>query len=313
MKAMDDRLGHRCGRPRTAIVLGAAMVAVGWAQAAWAGPITFNTAMPVSKGNFILREQYVLRRSGDDPSNADREVEVSSAVSALGYGVTGKLALFGVVPYLDKRLRLDMNGQRIDRDTQGFGDLTLFGRYTVFQANRPGRTFRVAPFLGTEIPTGKNTESDEFGRLPPTLQLGSGSWDPFAGVVATYQTLDYQIDAQAKYQDNTEADGVEFGDLAEVDASLQYRIFPSELGGGGVPDFLYAVLEANLVQQDKTRIDGNEDPDSGGTSLFLAPGLQYVTTRWILETAVQVPVVQNLNGDALETGFILRAGFRVNI
>ena len=135
----------------------------------------------------------------------------------------------------------------------------------------------------------------------------------FAGVVTTYQTLDYQIDAQAKYQDNTEADGVEFGDLAEVDASLQYRIFPSELGGGGVPDFLYAVLEANLVQQDKTRIDGNEDPDSGGTSLFLAPGLQYVTTRWILETAVQVPVVQNLNGDALETGFILRAGFRVNI
>ncbi|MCH8842624.1 MAG: transporter [SAR324 cluster bacterium] len=284
-----------------------------WTDVAWGAPVTFNTALPVSKGHFVLREQFLFRRSGDDPSNANREVDVYAVVSALGYGIDRRLALFGVLPYLDKRLSLEMDGRRITRETQGIGDLTVFGRYTVFQDDAPGRTFRVAPFLGTEIPTGENTASDKFGRLPPALQLGSGSWDPFAGVVTTYQTLGYQIDAQARYQDHTEADGVEIGNLAEVDASLQYRILPGELGGGGVPAFLYGVLEANLVRQDKTRIDGNNDPDSGGTSLFLAPGLQYVTTRWILETAVQVPVVQNLNGDALETGFVFRAGFRVNL
>lgn len=310
---MVDRLQRFGRRLRNTSILAAAIVALGWTQLGWAAPITFNTALPVSKGHFVFREQFLLRSSGDDPSGMDRDVQVLGAVSALGYGVSRNLALFGVVPYLDKRLRLDMDGKRIDRGTQGFGDLTLFGRYTVFQDDRPGRTFRVAPFLGTELPTGENTESDKFGRLPPALQLGSGSWDPFAGVVTTYQTLDYQIDAQAKYLDNTEADGVEIGDVAEVDASLQYRILPGELGGGGVPAFLYGVLEANLVQQDKTRIDGIEDPDSGGTTLFLAPGLQYVTTRWILESAVQLPVVQNLNGDALETGFVFRAGFRINI
>ena len=292
--------------------LSAVLTALAWADVARGAPITFNTALPVSKGHFVFREQFLFRRSGDDPSSANREVDVFGLVSALGYGINRKLALFGVLPYLDKRLSLEMEGRRITRKTQGIGDLTVFGRYTVFQDDAPGRTFRIAPFLGTEIPTGENTESDKFGRLPPALQLGSGSWDPFVGVVTTYQTLDYQIDAQAKYQDHTEADGVEFGDVAEVDASLQYRILPGELGGGGVPDFLYGVLEANLVQQDKTRIDGNEDADSGGTSLFLAPGLQYVTTRWILESAVQVPVVQNLNGNALETGFVFRAGFRVN-
>ena len=42
------------------------------------------------------------------------------------------------------------------------------------------------------------------------------------------------------------------------------------------------------------------------------PGLQYVTKRWIVEAAVQVPVVQDLNGTALEKDTILRGGFRVN-
>jgi len=46
--------------------------------------------------------------------------------------------------------------------------------------------------------------------------------------------------------------------------------------------------------------------------MFLAPGLQYVTRRWIVETAIQIPVLQDLNGTALENDSVLRAGFRVN-
>lgn len=284
-----------------------------WVDTARGAPITFNTALPVARGNFVLREQLLLIRSGDDPSGANREVEVLGAVSALGYGVTRDFALFGVLPYLDKSLRLDRGGQRIARGTAGLGDLVLFGRYTVFEDNAPGRTLRAAPFLGVELPTGKDDEMDEFGRLPPTLQLGSGSTDIFAGIVATYQTLDFQIDAQASYRDNREAGGVEFGNVTELAASFQYRLLPRDFSGGGVPDFLYGVLETNWVSQDKTRIAGIEDPDTGGATLFLTPGLQYVTRKWIFEAAVQLPIVQNLNGDALENEFTLRAGFRVNL
>jgi len=284
-----------------------------WANAAWGAPITFNTALPVARGNFVLREQLLLTRLGDDPSGANREVEVFGMVSALGYGVTRNFALFGVLPYLDKTLRLNMGGQRIVRGTAGLGDLALFGRYTVFEDNAPGRTLRAAPFLGVKLPTGRDDERDELGRLPPTLQLGSGSTDIFSGIVVTYQTLAFQIDAQASYRDNREAGGVEFGNATELAASLQYRLLPREFSGGGVPSFLYGVLETNWVHQDKTSIGGNEDPDTGGTTMFLTPGLQYVTRKWIFEAAVQVPIVQNLNGNALENEFTLRAGFRVNI
>ena len=57
---------------------------------------------------------------------------------------------------------------------------------------------------------------------------------------------------------------------------------------------------------------GANNPNSIGTRLFLVPGLQRVARRWIAEAAVQLPVLQDLNGTTLENDFIARAGFRVN-
>lgn len=293
----------------------AAICAAGMAGAgppARAAPQTFNTALPVASGEFIFREQFFYIKSSDDPGPADRDLEVVGAVSVLGYGASPDLALFGAVPLLDKRLELDgPGGRRIARDTSGVGDVRLFGRYTVFQDDAPGRNFRIAPFAGVELPTGDDDDRDALGRLPQPLQLGSGSFDPFFGVVGTWQTLDYQIDGQASYEVNTEANGFEFGDVLRFDASLQYRLWPQELGPG-VPGFLYGVLEGNLIFQGENEVAGGDDPDSGGTTFFLAPGLQYVTKRWVLEAIAQLPAVQDLNGDALESDYVVRAGFRFN-
>ena len=293
--------------------VGLALAAVtGLAQPARAAPETFNTALPVPKGEFIFREQFLYKSATDDPSPADREVRVLGGISVLGYGVTGDFAVFGVLPYLDKSLDVTTpGGQRVTRDTSGIGDARLFARYTVFHDDAPGRTFRIAPFAGIELPTGDDDDNDGLGTLPATLQLGSGSWDPFAGVVATYQSLDYEIDVAASYKVNTEANDFEFGDEARFDASLQYRLWPRDLSSG-VPGFLYGVLESNLIYQGKNEIGGANDPNSGGTTLFIAPGFQYVTKRWVLEAIVQLPALQDLNGSALEDDLTVRAGFRFN-
>ncbi len=306
-------LGQKDSRRRSVCRLGmiALLAVVGWTGTARAAPETFNTALPVAKGEFIFREQFLYKKASDDPSPADREVEVLGGISVLGYGVTGDLAVFGVLPYLDKELDETTGGERITRSTNGIGDARLFGRYTIFKNNFPGGNFRVAPFAGVELPTGDDDDSDSLGTLPATLQLGSGSWDPFAGVVATYQTLEFQVDVSASYKINTEANDFEFGDEARFDASLQYRLWPRELKGG-VPGFLYGILEGNLVHQGKNDIGGADDANSGGTTLFLAPGLQYITKRWILEAIVQLPAFQDLGGTALEDEFIVRAGFRFN-
>lgn len=294
--------------------LGLALLAAvcGGLDEAFAAPETFNTALPVAKGDFLFRGQFLFMKASGDPTPADRDAEVFGGVSVVGYGATSDLALFGVLPYLSKHLDMTVApGMRIARSTEGIGDAQVFARYTLFQKDMPGRSFRIAPFAGLELPTGDSGGRDSFGRLPQMLQPGGGSWNPFFGAIATYQTLDYEADAQLSYKANTDTHDFSFGDEFHFDTSFQYRMWPRTLGAG-VPGFLYGVVETNLLHRAKNRIGGQDDPNSGGTKLYLSPGLQYVTRRWVFEAVVQVPVVQNLNGSALEDDYIVRAGFRVN-
>jgi outer membrane putative beta-barrel porin/alpha-amylase len=283
----------------------------GWCNDAWSGPITFNSAIGLAENEFVIREQYVLNQSGDDPSGADRDRTSQQVISVLGYAFNSDFMLLGVLPYVDNDLDINVAGMQQNRNANGIGDLRLFGRYTVFRRNWPGGTLRLSPFAGLEMPTGQDDEQDTSGKLPASVQTGSGSWDPFGGIVLTYQTLNFQVDTAISYQAITEANNFEFGDVARFDASLQYRLWPRQFKGG-VPGFLYGVVETNLLYKDKNQQSSFDDANSGGTTLFLAPGIQYVTRRWVVEAAVQLPVVQELNGTALESDYIFRAGFRVN-
>lgn len=274
-------------------------------------PITFNTALPVADGQFIYRQQLQWLRSNDDPSGARRDMRVLAAVSVLAYGINHKLAVFGALPYTDKSIEVTPAGMRIERDNRGLGDVTGFARYTLWQNDVKGRTSRLAAFGGFTAPTGDDDESDRIGRLPPSLQNGTGATDWLGGVVASHQSLKYQFDGQLSYRNNREANNFEAGDQARLDLSWQHRLWPRVLGAG-VPAFLYGVLEVNALHQEKNRINGDRDDNSGGTTLWLSPGLQYVTRRWVVEVILQKPVAQNLNGTALENDLRLTTGFRVN-
>ncbi len=211
-----------------------------------AAPITSNTALPVHEGELIVRLQGKLMRSTDDSSGAGRELSVWAAPTVLVYGAGDKLAIFSILPYLDKRLELDSPAGRRSRRVSGLGDIRLIARYTAGQWDRPQETLRLAPFLGLEAPSGDDDATDLLGRLPQALQLGSGSWDLIFGTVFTWQRLAWEFDASASYKLNTEANGFDFGDVAGLDLSFQYRLSPFELARG-VPSFLYAVAESNLT------------------------------------------------------------------
>lgn len=280
------------------------------AGGASAAPITFNTALPVTQGEGIVRIQ-AKRFTFSDPTPRGRDLEVEALPLVAVYGAIPKLTLFGILPLVDKKLRIPTPAGRVIRQASGVGDLTLLARYTALQRDLPGRTLRIAPFLGIEAPTGKDDASDALGLLPRPLQPGSGSWDPLVGVVITRQTLAWQVDGAVSYKANTEADNFEFGDEARLDLSYQQRLWPGELGGG-VPAFLYAVIDSNLIWRDRDRVGGLELSDSGGTTWYLAPGIQHVRKRLVLEAAIQLPLTQSLNGAALETDWIATLSTRVN-
>lgn len=278
---------------------------------AFGAAITFSTALPVGQGEGIVRLQAKSLRSTGDSAPTDRELSVLAFPFVGVYGATPKLALFAIVPTFDKSLDMNTPLGRQTREVSGVGDVTLLARYTAIKRDRPGATFRFAPFLGVETPTGEDDKSDALGLLPQPLQAGSGSWDPLVGTIATWQTLKWQIDTSASYKFNSDANGFDFGDVARADFSYQRRLLPRDLGDG-VPHYLYGVLEANVIRQEHNDALGQRDPNSGGTTLYVAPGLQYVTKRLILEGAVQIPVVQNLHGTALENDYIATLSTRVN-
>lgn len=268
-----------------------------------AGPINTDSALPVDEGGFLWRQQVSFLKAED----STRDMEVITVPSVFVYGVTEKLALLGQVPYVDKSL--EENG--VERGDNGLGDSTLLARYEVFHLDKPAETLRAQVLAGLKFPTGEDDESDEHGRLPQMLQLGSGSFDPVVGGVFSWQALQWEIDLDLVYKVKTEANDFQFGDALSHDASYQYRLWPQELPERGNPSFIYGVLELNGIWAQRNEINGSDVADSGGYTLFLSPGLQYVTMRWIAEVSIQLPVIQDLNGGQLETDYVLNAGFRI--
>lgn len=274
-----------------------------FAAMATSAPINTDTALPVHEGGLIWREQLRFTKAQDSV----RDLEVFALPSVLVYGVTEKFALIGALPWLDKSL--NMGG--VERGDDGFGDAMLLGRYQVFQADGIGETFRAQVLAGLKFPTGRDDARDSLGLLPQPLQLGSGSYDPILGGVFTWQRLQWQADFDLGYKFNTSANDFQFGDTLTHNASFQYRLSPRTLPDEGIPSFVYGVLELNGIWADRSEASGQDIAASGGYTLLLSPGLQYVTTRWVAEVSVQVPIIQDLNGSQTEIDYVLAAGFRI--
>lgn len=272
-----------------------------------AAPITFNTALPVAEEEFVVRLQFKAGKTRQENQFPSRQVKVKAAVGVLGYGLSPDFTLFAVLPYVSKKLKTSGS----NRESAGLSDLSIFARYTVYKNNMPGKTFRVAPFAGVNLATGKDTEKDRTGQIPPGLQPGSGSTDFFGGVVITYQTLAWQLDTQLRLDTFNEGNELERGNKISIAASMQYRIWPRDLGSD-IPGFLYLVLESELSHQQKDKVAGTYNDDSGGNRWTISPGIQYVTWRWVAELSVQLPLKENLNGNTLETRYGINGGFRWN-
>jgi hypothetical protein len=271
------------------------MLCVLLSGASWAAPIATNTALPLSAGEIIIREQFVMTRSSDSIGGTRRKVEQFEFRTVLGYGATSKLALFGVLPLVN------VNREFGDASASefGLGDAALFARYEVFRSDKPGRTLRIAPYAGVRLPTGRDGKT------------GDGSVDVFGGVIATFASTQWVLDTQLRYDFNREADGLERGDSISFETSFQYRLVPGKLTQD-TKAFVFGVLELSANHYDRDRLGGVTDPNSGGFQLYLTPGLQYATRRWIADLGVKVPIVNDLNGTALEPDYSIITSIRIN-
>jgi hypothetical protein len=272
-----------------------------------AAPINSNVALPVRKKGFVFRSQVRWLRATDDTTSLNRKVNVVAIPNVLVYGATPDLALFAIFPYIFRNVELKnpSSGKRIDKNDNGIGDLTLIARYTVYARDYPSGTARIAPLAGIKIPTG-NDDLEPITTDSIDFELGAVS-------TVTWDFGRHEIDADVIYRINTEAENFEIGDDLIYDLAYEFRVYPWTLPDVGVPNFLYLVAEANGISSQKGKLNGKTIDDSGGNILFLSPGIQFATKRFILEASIQLPVIQDLRGNQVETDFVLTGGFRVNL
>lgn len=263
-------------------------------------PITFPTSMSVGEGDLFLRAQPWFIRSTDDPSGQGRELTEWTTRFMAIYGITENTALFTIAPYIDRELE---EGGQV-HDDRGLGDVEMFVRHTVYERNWPRRTFSISPFVGAALPTG----DDDHTGLPPWRTLGSGSTDPFVGFALRDATLgEPHRFLSMRYTLNTETGGFKRGDMFEVNAAIKPPLASWETQTGEAVG-INGMLEVNFDWQDHHEQNGNSIAGSTGTVIHLTPGLVYTRHRWILEAAVQVPVVQNIRGDGLENDYSVLVG-----
>ncbi len=274
------------------------IASVGVAGIVQAAGINTSVALPVREGGYVYRTQLRFLSASDDPTLLDRDIDVYAIPNVLIYGATARTTLFGILPYFSRSVDFTDAGRRQSDDVDGFGDLRLLVRQTVYARDALQRTSRLGLLAGLEIPSGK----EEFSSHSTDYQLGA---------VYTLQDGRHELDADLIYKINTEGRGRELGDELQYNLAYEVRVSPWEWPERGTPSQIYLVIEANGKSSQEARSDGAKLDDSGGTTVFLSPGIQLVTRRVIYEGSIQIPVVQNLNGGQVETDFVVAAGMRV--
>jgi hypothetical protein len=301
------------------------------ASAAWAdhtavgmgggagSPIYTESAMTLPEGRWStsLRQEYTNFSRFSDPRLADTELHSVDALLAtalgLAYGLTDDLTLGLRLPYIQREnIRepdaADPSGVHSLGDPGGLGDTTLFGEYR-FLRSADQRT-HLAALFGVKLPTGETHSKHAGERLETEHQPGTGSTDGLLGLAATHLAGPLSYDASLLYSAaGTGAQHTDMGDVLGYNLAVSYRV------GGERPANPYdmlrthawdLILELNGEYREHEQVRGDRDPNSGGTIVYLSPGVRYLNkSGWGLAFSLGVPVERDLNGTQVKPDYRL--------
>jgi len=249
-------------------------------------------------------------------------------ISTLGieYGVTNRLSLSLSLPYIIRNGIREAGHHGHDGDeseieslgtAEGIGDLQLGAKFALLDREADG--VGVALIAGLSIPTGATGErTDDGERFEPEFQPGSGSWDPRFGIALGKNFGPLSATANVLYTLRTEgSQDTNLGDHLAFNAALSWRLGKGahvhDDGSFERHEALDLILELNGEWEERERIGSLRDIHSGGTQIFLAPGLRYSSANeWSMFTSLGIPVHEDLNGIQNETDIRFKLGAGLN-
>ena len=270
------------------------------------GFITFS-AETLKPGQFSSSFQFDWTEF-DSPGGMPEEVDLldRSFLSTfnVSYGVVENFQLGLTYGYFSSEGNREFeHGDEVTFDPDGFTDVWLTGKYRFYQ----GSAGQFAMLGGIKTPTGDSTLTNSEGEpVEPSATAGTGAWDGLAGFAYTVPlSATVTLDASAIYTFRGERHDYRLGDRLDLGTSLAWRV----CGDAVTYPQVSLVAEATLRHVQKSEEGGADDAATGGTVLFLSPGVKVsFTERLAASMGVQFPVVQDLNGDQLERDFRLITG-----
>lgn len=206
----------------------------------------------------------------------------------VGIGVTKRFSGMLSIPFFNLRTHEHADGPEFSRQdgTSGFGDIRLIGKYALWVSTK----HLLVGGLGIKTPSGEYKLLDHDGEInEPTIQPGTGSWDGIVSAYYAYQVIPHELDAflSTSYQIATEN-------------PLDYKMGDTLLANGGASYRLAekwtTSLQANLRYAPADEFKGEEVPSTGGTWIYLTPGIKtQASPNTALYAHIQFPLYQRVN------------------
>jgi len=243
----------------------------------------------------------IAQRTSDFDSLSD---SVLASIEA-AYGITDDLQVSGQIGYYwgSGFLAATSEGggpaEIASADPEGLTDLWITGKYR-FLKGKPGNLALIA---GIKLPTGRDDVKLSNGQpLEASSQPGSGSVDYQIGLgYSRFLTSQITVDASTIYTFRMKHDGFEVGDRFDFGMAVAYRITESIKA---YPNYsVFGEFTGVWLGKDHSEDEGTNE-NSGGTTLYLSPGLRVrINESWAVTGALAFPVMQDTNGEQINTTF----------
>lgn len=239
--------------------------------------------------------RLVSRHAG----HGETETLVENRVTAtLSYAFAERVNLVARVPYSFKTLT---EGEEVT-DTNGFADPEIYALVRLWSSSFGpglGRRTWLSAVAGVKTPWGRNALVQDGQRVDEHAQPGTGSTDLFGGLAFLHL-----FDAQSALFASGQFRGTGSNDFAYRygDITLANVAYERKLTG-----WLDAVLELNYRHAGRDRVDaeGIEDPNTGGSILYLTPRVVVDLGKGLVARAgVQIPTWKGLNGEQTEKAVV---------
>jgi hypothetical protein len=254
------------------------------------------------------RVDHDLEELAEQDIHAHNSEYFLATVLDAAWGVTDRLTLSAQLPFVRRDgLREAEHGHEGGvhdhaevaalGNVSGIGDASLLAKFRIAGSGSSG----FSALGGVKLPTGATRKRSLQGdRLETEHQPGTGSWDLYLGAAAGTRIGPLQVDASLLYQFSGKgSQETRLGDRLQAGVALSRRFGPTNDHLEAHSDHGHAswdaFLEVTAEWEGRQRVAGLIEVESGGTAVWLQPGLRHNTAGgFSVGAAVGVPVWQDI-------------------